>query len=167
MKWLKGYQLFKESKTYSSKNLISEICISMVLLNNEFLDNILDRGLKARYSENSQIFITDLKNLLIAKNRLQLGKFIDDKCVTDDEISKINGIFEELQFNIEKDWNLLVNARITARNIIDKLLPDQKIESDDISKVYWIGPNKQGDYQEDIVLELSDGSQFSFYLNKS
>ena len=167
MKWLKDYQLFKESKTYSSKNLISEICISMVLLNNEFLDNILDRGLKARYSENSQIFITDLKNLLIAKNRLQLGKFIDDKCVSDDEISKINGIFEELQFNIEKDWNLLVNARITARNIIDKLLPDQKIEPDDISKVYWIGPNKEGDYQEDIVLELSDGKQFSFYLNKN
>jgi hypothetical protein len=167
MKWLKDYQLFKESKTYSSKNLISEICISMVLLNNEFLDNILDRGLKARYSENSQIFITDLKNLLIAKNRLQLGKFIDDKCVSDDEISKINGIFEDLQFNIEKDWNLLVNARITARNIIDKLLPDQKIEPDDISKVYWIGPNKEGDYQEDIVLELSDGKQFSFYLNKN
>lgn len=167
MKWLKGYQLFKESKSYSSKNLITEICVSMVLLNNEFLDNILDRGLKARYSENSQIFITDLKNLLIAKNRLQIGKFIDDKCVADDEISKINGIFEELQFNIEKDWNLLVNARITARNIIDKLLPDQKIEPDDISKVYWIGPNKEGDYQEDIVLELSDGRQFSFYLNKS
>ena len=80
MKWIKDYQLFKESKTYSNKNLISEICISMVLLNNEFLDNILDRGLKARYSENSQIFLTDLKNLLLAKNRLYLGKFEDGKC---------------------------------------------------------------------------------------
>ena len=70
MKWLRGYQLFREAKTYSNKNLISELCISMVLLNNEFLDNILDRGLKARYSENSQIFLTDLKNLLLAKNRL-------------------------------------------------------------------------------------------------
>lgn len=167
MKWLKDYQLFKESKSYSSKNLITEICVSMVLLNNEFLDNILDRGLKARYSENSQIFLTDLKNLLITKNRLHLGTFVDDKCVTDDEISKINSIFDEVQFDIEKDWNLLVNARVTARNIIDKLLPNQKIESEEISKIYWIGPNKQGDYQEDIVLEMNDGRQFSFYLNKS
>ena len=47
MKWLKDYQLFKESKNYSNKNLITEICVSMVLLNNEFLDNILDRGLIA------------------------------------------------------------------------------------------------------------------------
>jgi hypothetical protein len=64
MKWLKRYELFRESKTYTNKNLISEICIGMVLLNNEFLDNILDRGLKARYSESSEIFLTDLKNQL-------------------------------------------------------------------------------------------------------
>jgi hypothetical protein len=167
MKWLKNYQLFKEAKTYSNKNLISEICISMVLLNNEFLDNILDRGLKARYSENSQIFLTDLKNLLLAKNRLHLGKFIDDKCESDDEFSKVNGLFDEVKFDIEKDWNVLINSRVTARNIVDKLLPDQKISPDDISKIYWIGPNKDGDHQEDIVLELNDGQQFSFYLNKN
>jgi hypothetical protein len=71
MKWLRNFELFKEAKTYSNKNLITEICVSMVLINNEFLDNILDRGLKARYSENSSIFLTDLKNLLLAKNRLQ------------------------------------------------------------------------------------------------
>ena len=59
MKWIKGYQLFKESKNFSNKNIISDICVSMVLLNNEFLDNLLDRGLKARYSENSEIFLTD------------------------------------------------------------------------------------------------------------
>ena len=167
MKWLKNYQLFKEAKTYSNKNLISEICISMVLLNNEFLDNILDRGLKARYSENSQIFLTDLKNLLLAKNRLHLGKFIDDKCESDDEFSKVNGLFDEVKFDIEKDWNVLINSRVTARNIVDKLLPDQKISPDDISKIYWIGPNKDDDHQEDIVLELNDGQQFSFYLNKN
>ena len=155
MKWLKNYQLFKESKSYSNKNLISEICVSMVLLNNEFLDNILDRGLKARYSENSQIFLTDLKNLLIAKNRLHLGIFIDGKCQSDDEVSKINGLFDEIKFDIENDWNLLVNARVTARNIIDKLLPSQKISPEDISRIYW------------IVLELNDGQQFSFFLNKN
>jgi hypothetical protein len=167
MKWLKGYQLFKESKTYPNKNLITEICVSMVLLNNEFLDNILDRGLKARYSENSQIFLTDLKNLLIAKNRLQFGKFIDSKCVADEEISKINGIFDEVKFDIEKDWNTLVNSRVMARNIIDKLLADTKLESENISTVYWLGPNKDGDYNEDIVIELEDGKQYSIYLNKN
>lgn len=167
MKWLKNYQLFKESKTYSNKNLISEICISMVLLNNEFLDNILDKGLKARYSENSQIFLTDLKNLLITKNRLQLGIFVGDECESDNEVSKINGLFDTVQFDIEKDWNVLINSRVTARNIIDKLNPDEKLKSDDISKVYWLGPNKDDDHQEDIVLELNDGSQYSFYLNKN
>ena len=167
MKWMKNYQLFKESKTYSNKNLISEICISMVLLNNEFLDNILDKGLKARYSENSQIFLTDLKNLLITKNRLQLGVFVGDKCESDNEVSKINGLFDTVQFDIEKDWNVLINSRVTARNIIDKLNPDEKLQSDDISKIYWLGPNKNDDHQEDVVLELNDGSQYSFYLNKN
>ena len=167
MKWIKDYQLFKESKTYSNKNLISEICISMVLLNNEFLDNILDKGLKARYSENSQIFLTDLKNLLITKNRLQLGVFVGDKCESDNEVSKINGLFDTVQFDIEKDWNVLINSRVTARNIIDKLNPDEKLQSDDISKIYWLGPNKNDDHQEDVVLELNDGSQYSFYLNKN
>jgi len=77
MKWLRNYRLFKEAKNeeYSPKNLVQEICVSMLLLNNSFLDNILDRGLKARYSEDSSIFMTDLKNLLLAKNRLVLGRF--------------------------------------------------------------------------------------------
>ncbi len=167
MKWIKGYQLFKESKSFSSKNIISDICVSMVLLNNEFLDNLLDRGLKARYSESSEIFLTDLKNLLLAKNRLYLGKFEDNKCVVDDELSKINGIFENIQFDIEKDWNMLTNARLTARNIIDKLLPDEKLDSEKIKSIYWIGPNKSEEYSEDIVIELNDDRQFSFFLNKN
>ena len=139
----------------------------MVLLNNEFLDNILDRGLKARYSENSEIFITDLKNLLLAKNRLNLGKFDGDTCVVDGEISKANIVFETIEFDIEKDWDKLVSARTTARNIIDKLLPDNKLDSDEIKNIFWIGPNKDSDHQEDIVVELNDGKQFSFYLNKN
>jgi hypothetical protein len=167
MKWIKGYQLFKESKSFSGKNIISDICVSMVLLNNEFLDNLLDRGLKARYSESSEIFLTDLKNLLLAKNRLYLGKFEDNKCVVDDELSKINGIFENIQFDIEKDWNMLTNARLTARNIIDKLLPDEKLDSEKIKSIYWIGPNKSEEYSEDIVIELNDDRQFSFFLNKN
>ena len=170
MKWLRNYTLFKESKseTYSNKNLVHEICVSMVLLNNEFLDNILDRGLKARYSENSQVFITDLKNLILAKNRLSLGKFIDDhRCVIDDELSKLNGLFDTTEFSIEENWDKLVNARTTARNIIDKLLPDEKLVPEKIRTIFWIGPNKDKDHQEDIVIELENGQQYSFFLNKN
>jgi hypothetical protein len=167
MKWLKKYELFRESKSYSSKNLITEVCVSMILLNNEFLDHILDKGMKARYSENSQIFLTDLKNLLLAKNRLQLGKFIDDKCQIDEEYAKINEIFDGVEFDIEKDWNILVNSRTTARNIIDKLLPDEKLSPERIRKVYWLGTNKDSEFTEDIVIELNDGIQHSLYLNKN
>jgi hypothetical protein len=167
MKWLRNFEIFKESKTYSNKNLITEICVSMVLINNEFLDNILDRGLKARYSENSSIFLTDLKNLLLAKNRLQLGKFEGDRCIEDDETSKINGLFDEIEFDIEKDWNVLVTARITARNIIDKLIPDDKLTKDDIKTIFWLGPNKDDEHQEDIIIELNSGKQYSFFLNKN
>lgn len=169
MKWLKGYKLFKESKQekVSYKNLVNEICTCMVLLNNEFLDNILDRGLKARYSENSDIFITDLKNLLLAKNRLNLGKFNGDDCVEDIDLGRINSIFDSIEFDIEKDWDKLVSARTTARNIIDKLLPNEKLSSDMIKDIYWIGPNKDADHQEDIIIETKEGKQYSFYLNKN
>jgi hypothetical protein len=167
MKWLKDFEIFKEAKTYSNKNLITEICVSMVLINNEFLDNVLDRGLKARYSENSSIFLTDLKNLLLAKNKLQLGKFEGNKCIEDDETSKINGLFDEVEFDIEKDWNILINARITARNIIDKLIPDEKLTKDDIKTIFWLGPNRDDDHQEDIIVELNSGRQYSFFLNKN
>lgn len=157
----------EEKAYYKPTNIIQEICVGMLLFNNRFLDNVLDKGLKSRYTENSKVFLTDLKNLVLAKNRLKLGKFIDNKCVTDDELSKLNGFFDEVQFDIEKDWNKLVNARVTARNIIDKLLPDQKVTEDMVVAVYWIGPNKSPDYNEDIVLELTDGKQYSFYLNKN
>jgi hypothetical protein len=169
MKWLRNYKLFKESKNenYSSKNLIHEICVSMVLLNNEFLDSILDRGLKARYSEDSSIFLTDLKNLIIAKNRLSLGLFDGDNCKEDSDIGKVNSIFDSVEFSIEKDWDKLSNARTTARNIMDKLLPNEKLVSEEIEKIYWLGPNKDKEHDEDIVIELKDGSQFSMFLNKN
>jgi hypothetical protein len=183
MKLFKSFQLFKESilgskvqiqneidkpkSIYKPKNLVAEICVSMTLLNNNFLDNILDRGMKARYSENSQVFLTDLKNLLLGKNRLCLGKYQNDKFIEDEEISKISGIFESVDFSLEEDWNTVVDSRITARNIIDKLLMTEKLEEDLIRKIYWIGPNKTKEISEDIVIETTDGRQFSFYLNKN
>lgn len=157
-----------EEKTYyKPTNIVQEICVGMLLINNSFLDNLLDMGLKARYSENSHVFLTDLKNMVLAKNRLHLGKFVDEKCVKDDEISKINGLFDNIDFDIEKDWNKLINARITARNIIDKLLPNEKITEEMVKAVYWIGPNKDDEHKEDIVVELGNGFQYSFFVNKN
>jgi hypothetical protein len=153
--------------TYKPTNLIQEVCVAMLLINNSFLDNILDKGIKSRYSENSQVFLTDLKNLLLAKNRLKLGKFISNQCIEDDETSKINGIFESVTFDIEKDWNKLIGARTTARNIIDKLIPNEKVTEDMVVSVFWLGPNKTSDNKEDLILELSDGRQYSFYVNRN
>jgi hypothetical protein len=167
MKWLKKYYLFKESKENTTvKNVVRDICVSMLLINNEFLDSILDRGLKARYSENSNIFLTDLKNLLLAKNRLKLGKFVDGKCVEDDDTSKINSTFESLTFDIEKDWKILIDSRTISRSIIDKLLPDTKLTSEEISNVYW-NLSKDDDHEEDLIIELDNGNQYSFFLNKN
>lgn len=167
MKWIKKYELFRESKSYSNKNIITDLCVSMVLLNNNFLDNILDKGQVVRYrSENSSTFLTDLKNLVISKNRLKLGKWEGDKCIEDDETSKLNSIFEEVKFDIEKDWNLLVNSRTIARSIIDKLIPDMKLSSSEISSIYW-NVDKPEEHQEDIIIELESGVQYSFYLNKN
>jgi hypothetical protein len=180
MKWLRGYERFLEAQSqfkvqaqndlektiYKPTNLITEICVAMILLNNEFLDNLLDRGLKGRYTENSEVFLNDLKNLLMAKNRLQLGKFEGDTCVEDTELSKINGYFDEVNFDIEKDWNKLGDARITARNIMDKILVDEKLTEDLIKKIYWIGPNKDKEHAEDLVIEMNSGGQFSVFVNK-
>ena len=183
MKFIKTHHLFEskdQKSNYSPKNIVSEISTCMVLLNNSFLDNILDRGLKARYSENSRVFLTDLKNLLLSKNRLELPekftRYVENQFVLGEYIYSIfyiiflgllGGFFDSVEFYIEKNWDQLVNSRSSARSIIDKLLPDEKLESDLISKIYWIGPNKSDDCKEDIVVELNSGIQYSFYLNKN
>jgi hypothetical protein len=152
---------------YKPTNLVQEICVSMILLNNQFLDNLLDRGLKARYSENSQVFLTDLKNLLLARNRLKLGKFQDNRFIEDTETSKIGGFFESIDFSIEQNWNDLIDSRIIARNIIDKLLVNEKLGEHLIRNIFWVGPNKSKEVAEDLVIETNDGKQFSLILNKN
>jgi len=153
---------------YKPSNIVQEICVAMTLFNNTFLDDILDKGLKHRYLESTAVFLTDLKGLLLARNRLRLGRFVEGKCVEDEDAgAKVNGVFESVEFDIESDWNKLIAARNTARSIADKLLPDGKLSEDMVVAVYWIGPNKEGENKEDIVLELTDGRQYSFYLNKN
>lgn len=181
MKWLQPYEIFLEQKTqflpqsqieikqpikYNEKNLIGEICVGMLLLNNNFLDDLLDRGLKARYSENSQVFLSDLKTMLINKNRLKLGKFDGDICVENEETSDLIRIFDEVDFEIEKDWNTLIDCRITARNICDKILQDEKLTPNMIKCVYWVGLTDDKIYPEDLVIELEGGKQLGVVFNK-
>lgn len=170
MNLIKRFSLVNEAKQeaiYRPTNLIHEICTAMVLLNNSFLDNILDRGLRARYQDNTDVFLNDLKHLLTGSNRLHLGKFTNNRCIEDKDYGNVNKLFDTLEFRIDDDWQKLVDARNTARNIIDKLIPNDKLNQEMIEAIYWIGPNKTEEYEEDIVIELKDGRQFSFFLNKN
>jgi hypothetical protein len=157
----------KGEYVYQPTHLVHELCTAMILLNNTFLDNILDRGLRARYQDNTDIFLNDLKYLLTGNNRLHLGKFINNRCEQDKDYGNVNKLFEKLTFTIDDDWHILVDARNAARNIIDKLIPGDKLREEMISAIYWIGPNKTEEFEEDIVVELQDGRQFSFFLNKN
>lgn len=170
MKHIKKYEIFNETlnNKKGNSNLISTLCVSMLLINPDFLNNILDKGLKARYTENSSVFLNDLRNLLFANNRLRLGVYNDDRCVIDEELSKINQEFNDYSsdFDIEKDWNKLLTARKTAINIQEKLLEVEALKPESISYIYWLGPNKTDDNNMDIVIELKDGRQYPLYINK-
>ena len=75
MKHIQKYELYTEAinSKKGNSNLISTLCVSMLLINPSFLDNVLDNGLKGRYTEKSSVFLNDLRNLLFADNRLRLG----------------------------------------------------------------------------------------------
>lgn len=154
-------------RKYNNRSLVNEVCTAMILINNTFLDNILDRGQYARYSENTDVFLNDLQTLLLTRSKIKLGKFVNSKCVEDAEVYKINKAFEDLKFDIKADWNKLVNSRVMARNIIDKLFIDEKLDPNFIKVVYWTGPNKNRDHDEDIVIETTDGKQYFLVLDKS
>ena len=104
---------------------------------------------------------------IIKKNRLKLGKFVESLCIEDEDVSKVNDIFDSADFSIEKDWNKLIHSRNIARSIIDKLLSDSKLTPDMIRYVFFIGTNKTTENKEDIVIETQDGKQYSFFLNKN
>jgi len=182
MKWLSGFDKFLENQNtflpqaqfdikpgvkINPKNLITEVCVGMLILNPSFLDDVLDRGLMDKYSENSESFLNDLKLMLLNKNRLKLGKFIGKECVKDEEMAKINPLFENVDFDLQRDLNILIDSRVIARNICDKILQDQKLTSDLIKNVYWSGINQDKTNPQDLVIELESGRQLGVILNKS
>lgn len=158
-----------ESKSHrGTTSVIHDLCVCMLLINPTFLDNILDLGMKGRYISNSGVFLNDLKNLVIARNRLKIGKWVEDECVEDNEEGRINSIFNEYSndFNIEDDWSKLISARTLARNIQDKIFIGEKLHEDNIENVFWCGPNKTDDYPEDIVIKTIDGLIYPLNINK-
>jgi len=182
MKWLSGFDKFLENQNtflpqaqfdikpgvkINPKNLITEVCVGMLILNPTFLDDVLDRGLMDKYSQNSESFLNDLKLMLLNKNRLKLGKFIGKECVKDEEMAKINPLFENVDFDLQRDLNILIDSRVIARNICDKILQDQKLTSDLIKTVYWSGINQDKTNPQDLVIELESGRQLGIILNKS
>jgi len=168
MKWIKSYDLYRENKSSgSSSKVVVELCVAMLLLNENFLDKILDQGQKSRYTENSLVFVNDLRNLLFGNNRLRVGEFKNDRFVESNELSKTNNYFSNLTdgFDMEKDWNKLVKSRNLAREIQDKLFLNEKLKESDIKFVFWVSPNKERGEREDLVIETHDGTQHGICLN--
>jgi len=170
MRYLKNLELFLES-TKSNTNLITDICIAMLLINPDFLNSILDKGMHTRYKYNNLVFINDLKQLLMKENRLILGKKNEEtgRYEEEDNIGKINSYFNDhsKEFNIEKDFKKLEKARNIARNIQDKLLVEDKLRAEMVQKVYWISPNKERGIKEDIVIELVGSKQYPIVVNSN
>jgi len=170
MRWIKDYKLYTEKKSSgNSSKVVTQLCVGMLLLNPSFLDKILDQGQKSRYTENSLVFVNDLRNLLFGNNRLKVGSFDKEssRFIEQNELSVTNSYFSDLTdgFDIEKDWNKLTKARNLSRSIQDKLLVDEKLTPEDIKFIYWIGPNKERGDKEDLVIELENGDQFPLALN--
>ena len=170
MKYIKNFAINEASnnnKPKSNTSLVTDLCVSMLLINPDFLNNILDHGKYTRYTENNSVFMNDLKSMLLAKNRLKLGILKAGKYIEEDNIGKINSYFNEYSkdFDIKKDFNKLSKARDIARNISDKILMDEKMTENMIRSVYWIAPNKGSSEKEDIVIELNNGIQYPIVLN--
>lgn len=157
----------KSTKPKGNSNLITDLCIGMLLINPNFLDNILDKGRRSRYTHNSRVFISDLKNLITSDNKLKFGKRGDVKFIEDDNIGNMNSYFNKYSqdFDMEKDWSKLSKARDIARNIQKNLIPDYQLSEQSIKYVYWVSPNKEKGEREDIVIETSSGEQYPLITN--
>ena len=170
-RYIKRLKLVTESssgkKLKGNTNLVTDLCIAMLLINPNFLDDILDKGRKSRYTHNTRVFITDLKNLITSNNRLKLGKRGDKKFVEDNNIGRMNSYFNDYsqEFDMGKDWNKLSKARDIAQNIQRNMISDYNLSDESIKYVFWVTPNKEKGEREDIVIETVDGRQYPIVTN--
>lgn len=138
-------KFFESAKKKNNTDLILTLCVGMLLINPEFLDNILDKGLKGRYTHDTNMFLNDLKTLLTKKNRFVLGQYQNKEIIEDTDLGKINTFFNDYtsEFNIEEDWKILKKAREIHRTISNELLFGERLTPDMIKTVYWLKPNKE------------------------
>lgn len=137
-----------------SNKQVYEICVAMCLLNPKFLEPLLSGGLEKRYSLNQNVFLNDLKNILLdPKTKIKLGKETPFNIETEeDQMGKMAKCLQSTDFQPSKDWNWLKNAESIAIEILKDIKPAQ---------VYWL---PESPYNIAIVDEY--GQQYRLYLGK-
>lgn len=140
----------------NSKRAMFEILTAICIINPDFLKGILDGGYKQRYTIDTTSFMTDVKNIILNNNtKFKIGQWSNEKesWINDEEISKIHYVFNEnTEFDVEKNWNILVKADKLSTSIIEEL----KIDISDIKRVYWTGLDVFSNSCENIVIETEE-----------
>jgi hypothetical protein len=169
----KDYSTFESLNNYysksetiivsNSKRAMFEILTAICILNPDFLTQILDGGYKQRYTMDTKSFMTDVKNIILNNNtkfKIGIWNKAEDKWETDKEISKIHYVFnDQTEFDVEKNWNVLVKADKLANSIRTAL----DIEDSKLKKVYWTGLDVFSEGCENVVVETKD-EQFQICL---
>lgn len=156
----KDYSIFESNSntvTISNyKRAMLEILTSICILNPEFLTGILEGGYKKRYTLDNISFITDVKSIILNNNtKFKIGVWDQNNFIwkEDKEISKIHYVFNnDTEFDVEKNWNILVKADKLAGIIKQEL----DIKEEDIKKVYWAGLDVFSTGCENIIIETED-----------
>lgn len=136
------------------KRALFEILVGICIINPDFLTKILEGGYKHRYTLDNKSFLLDVKNILLNNNtKFKLGKYVPDldEYTKDDEISKIKYVFtDDVEFDIEKNWNKLVNADKLAKSIREEL------NIIDLDKIYWTGLDLLSEGSENLVVKTEN-----------
>jgi len=133
---------------------VYQLCTAMCLLNKDFLRPLLSGGLEKRYSLHPNVFLNDLKNILLdPKTKIKIGKLVDGVYVMEeDQLAKMSKILQTTDFIPSKDWNWLSKAEKTAENISKNI---------NIREVYWTPDEKC-----DMVVK-TDSKSVRIFLGKN
>lgn len=133
---------------------VYQLCTAMCLLNKDFLKPLLSGGLEKRYNLHPNVFLNDLKNILLdPKTKIKLGKKIDGVyTIEEDQASKMSKILQSTDFQPSKDWNWLTKAENAAENIL---------KNANIKEVYWT-PEEKCD-----MVTKTDAASVRIFLGKS
>lgn len=133
---------------------VYELCTAMCLLNRDFLKPLLSGGLEKRYSLHPNIFLNDLKNILLdPKTKVKLGKMVDGVyTLEEDQAAKMSKLLQATDFQPSKDWNWLIKAEKSAQNILTNT---------NVREVYWTPTEKC------TLVAKTDANSVRIFLGKS